>query len=115
MIPGRSRVLCRNKWHNTQNAKANKALWTDEEDDVLREIVQEHGTKHWTIIATYFNRRCPDRDRKGKQCRDRWLNYLDPEINKYAILKLRLGIERRSRLWKNLICATIGCGSRIRG
>ena len=66
----------------TQNVKLNKNLWSKEEDALLCDIVQKNGTKHWNSIATQFNKTFPEKDRRGKQCRDRWLNYLDPEINK---------------------------------
>lgn len=82
MIPGRAKLLCKTKWLQTQNIKTNKCLWTEEEDDILRKIVAEYGTKHWKEIAGQFNKIYPDTDRNGKQCRDRWINYLDPDINK---------------------------------
>lgn len=33
--------------------------------------------KHWSAIAQHL-------PRTGKQCRERWCNYLDPNINKSA-------------------------------
>ncbi len=82
-------MLCRNRWLTTQNARTNKTLWTEEEDKVLREIVQEFGIKRWTTVAINFNKKFPEKDRKGKQCRDRWLNYLDPDIKKYRNATIR--------------------------
>ena len=51
----------------------------------MRNLVKEHGTKHWKEIAISFNRTLPKSDRSGKQCRDRWLNYLAPNINKEEV------------------------------
>jgi len=53
-----------------------KGSWTDEEDDILKNLVKTHGAKRWSFIATHL------RGRVGKQCRERYLNHLDPHINK---------------------------------
>ena len=39
-------------------------------------LVLEHGTRHWGLIGSRLN------GRTGKQCRERWHNQLDPNINK---------------------------------
>lgn len=36
----------------------------------------QYGPRNWTKIAKYVP------DRQGKQCRQRWFNHLDPNINK---------------------------------
>ena len=82
MIPGKNKNNCRNRWLKSQNVKINKSLWIDEEDNLLKNIVKACGTKHWTDIANAFNQSFPDKLRTRKQCRDRWLNYLNPDINK---------------------------------
>mmetsp|Transcript_3546 Transcript_3546/g.13578 ORF Transcript_3546/g.13578 Transcript_3546/m.13578 type:complete len:316 (-) Transcript_3546:155-1102(-) len=53
-----------------------KGSWTQEEDDILRDLVGKHGPKRWSFIAEHLPHRV------GKQCRERWLNHLDPTINK---------------------------------
>ncbi|KAH8391909.1 hypothetical protein KR215_008289, partial [Drosophila sulfurigaster] len=55
-----------------------KGPWTRDEDEKVIEMVQRFGTKKWTLIARYVN------GRKGKQCRERWINHLDPNIKKTA-------------------------------
>ncbi|KAI0506989.1 hypothetical protein KFK09_013107 [Dendrobium nobile] len=50
--------------------------WTREEDDLLREQVAVHGSDNWTIIAANF------KDKTGRQCRRRWLTYLNTECKK---------------------------------
>lgn len=42
------------------------------------ELVKQFGQKKWSVIASYLP------DRIGKQCRERWHNHLNPEINKEA-------------------------------
>lgn len=39
-------------------------------------VVKKHGAKRWNYIATFLG------GRNGKQCRERYLNHLDPSINK---------------------------------
>lgn len=47
------------------------------EDDLLRQLVESKGAKcSWSTIAA----RIPGRT--GKQCRERWLNHLDPTVVK---------------------------------
>jgi hypothetical protein len=39
-------------------------------------LVEEYGTRRWGLIGSKLN------GRTGKQCRERWHNQLDPNINK---------------------------------
>ncbi|KAL9644251.1 hypothetical protein ABK040_005712 [Willaertia magna] len=55
-----------------------KGSWTEEEDKKLLDLVQNHGAKRWSFIAQGLP------GRVGKQCRERYLNHLDPKINKKA-------------------------------
>jgi hypothetical protein len=57
-----------------KNRKVRK--WTTEEDQKMIALVEEHGTRHWTLIGSMLE------GRTGKQCRERWHNQLDPNINK---------------------------------
>lgn len=47
-----------------------------EEDERLRQLVNEIGSKHWSRIASAM------KGRNGKQCRERWINHLKPDISK---------------------------------
>ena len=46
------------------------------EDEKLKRLVAKFGTDNWNAIAKKM------RDRSVRQCRERWLNYLDPNLNK---------------------------------
>jgi hypothetical protein len=48
--------------------------FTPEEDDVLRRIVARLGSNDWNAVAQQFPNRSP------RQCRDRWRNYLSPDV-----------------------------------
>ena len=55
--------------------------WSHDEDDQLKKLVEKHGLKSWTKIATILNQAFKS-NRKGKNCRERWINHLDPNMNK---------------------------------
>jgi len=50
--------------------------WTDPEDEVLKQLVATYGAFNWPFIASKMN------NREAKQCRERWLYHLSPEIKK---------------------------------
>ena len=59
--------------------------WSEEvihsqEDEYLKRVVDEYGTKRWTTIAEKVSNKLSV-TRTGKQCRERWLNHLDPNIS----------------------------------
>ena len=47
-----------------------------EEDHLLIQLVEKYGSKNWNLISKNIE------GRTGKQCRERWCNNLNPEINK---------------------------------
>ena len=59
-----------------------RRVWTDDEDKAIRTLVEKHGTKSWAIIAEKVAKDFGVKGRSGKQCRERWHNHLDPNINK---------------------------------
>lgn len=59
-----------------KNAKAVKGSWTVEEDEKLMELVKSYGAKKWSFIASHLPGRI------SKQCRERWHNQLNPDVNK---------------------------------
>ena len=57
--------------------KSVKRPWTKEEDDIVRSMVGVHGPRGW---SSQVAAKVPGRD--GKQCRERWLNHLHPDLRK---------------------------------
>jgi myb proto-oncogene protein len=53
-----------------------------QEDDAIKCLTEEFGTKQWTLISELLIKRFNIRGRTAKQCRERWHNHLDPDINK---------------------------------
>jgi hypothetical protein len=67
-----------------QNEIKIRGSWTKEEDDKLIEIIECQGPKRWSVIASKLGCRNGKVNFliKKKQCRERYLNHLDPKINK---------------------------------
>ena len=67
--------------------------WTAEEDAMVRSLVDEHGTKRWSVIAASLP------GRTGKQCRERWHNQLDPAIKKdiWSVQGMRIHTHTEDR------------------
>ena len=67
----------REMWRRCFDAgKLIKGGWTRTEDTLLDELVKTFGTKHWAKFCAYIP------GRNGKQCRERWLNHLNPNLKK---------------------------------
>ena len=48
--------------------------FSKEEDNVLTKLVEKYGTVNWAFISKQI------KGRNARQCRDRWSNYLSPEV-----------------------------------
>jgi hypothetical protein len=71
----RSDMQCLHRWKKVLHPGLVKGPWTKEEDQIIINCIQEGITK-WSEIASRVT------GRVGKQCRERWLNQLDPTIKK---------------------------------
>ncbi|XP_016473293.1 myb-related protein 3R-1-like isoform X1 [Nicotiana tabacum] len=60
----------------TSGPKRRSSQWTPEEDEILRQAVQQFKGKSWKRIAECF------KDRTDVQCLHRWQKVLDPELVK---------------------------------
>ncbi|XP_042064886.1 transcription factor MYB3R-1-like [Salvia splendens] len=74
----RTDVQCLHRWQKVLNPELVKGPWSKEEDEVITELVNKYGPKKWSTIASHLPGRI------GKQCRERWHNHLNPNINKEA-------------------------------
>ena len=53
-----------------------RGFWSEQEDKNLEDAVNKNGARNWSHISTFV------KNRNGKQCRERYLNHLDPTIKK---------------------------------
>lgn len=75
-LVNRTDVQCLHRWQKVLKPGLVKGPWTPEEDATVVHLVQQHGNKKWSFIARQL------KGRLGKQCRERWYNHLNPDINK---------------------------------
>ncbi|XP_068607474.1 uncharacterized protein [Brachionichthys hirsutus] len=73
---GRTASQCMHRWRRELDPERVKGVWSKEEDEKIVKLVGKYGTTQWTLIAGHMS------GRVGKQCRNRWHNYLDPLIKK---------------------------------
>lgn len=70
-----SKVVAKDLYSKTKN-KVIKGPWSTEEDNNLKDWVEKNGPSNWTYCSEYII------GRTGKQCRDRWINSLCPNLKK---------------------------------
>jgi Myb-like DNA-binding domain len=76
----RTDVQCLHRWNKVLRPGLHKGPWTELEDRIVRESVEENGIGKvkWSVVASSLPGRI------GKQCRERWFNHLDPSIKRSA-------------------------------
>ncbi|XP_008793540.2 uncharacterized protein LOC103709816 isoform X1 [Phoenix dactylifera] len=75
-LEGRTGPQCSNRWRKSLNPDRRKVgRWSVDEDKHLKVAVMLFGAKNWNKIAQF----APGRTQV--QCRERWLNCLDPSLN----------------------------------
>lgn len=53
-----------------------QGAWTKDEDELLSSLVNKGGPRRWSKVSGHIP------GRNAKQCRERWVNHLDPTVNK---------------------------------
>jgi hypothetical protein len=75
-LPNRSPTQVASRWEKCLNPLLTKGCFTEEEDRIITDHVANDGPRHWPVVSARLqNRRSP------KQCRERWLNHLAPQLN----------------------------------
>jgi hypothetical protein len=77
-LPNRTRAQCAHRFQKVLNPTLKKGAWTNEEDLLLTDAVNKHGSGKWSRIAEAVP------GRNGKQCRERWQNHLRGDVKKEA-------------------------------
>jgi hypothetical protein len=110
LLPRRLADCCKEKWMSLHHIHIHDAPWTNEEDAILVELIHKYGLKKWTLIARELNKKACQSSkvfRQGKQCRERWINHLDPSINKGAWtseedVKLLSAVVKLGKKWSEI-------------
>jgi hypothetical protein len=63
------------RWEKCLDPKLTKGPFLPEEDEIIADYVHKHGARDWPGLCEILGHRSP------KQCRERWLNHLSPEIS----------------------------------
>ncbi|XP_019177068.1 PREDICTED: uncharacterized protein LOC109172334 isoform X2 [Ipomoea nil] len=101
-LEGRTGTQCSNRWIKTLHpARQRVGKWTADEDKRLKVAVMLFGPKTWRKIAQYVP------GRTHVQCRERWVNSLDPSLNLNVWtgeedLKLEAAIQEHGYSWSKV-------------
>ena len=75
-FPGKTAPQVSGRWIKALKPDLVKGSWTKEEDETIFKFIEENGCKNWSKLAAKLPGRI------GKQCRERWVNHLNPEISR---------------------------------
>ncbi|CAK92222.1 unnamed protein product (macronuclear) [Paramecium tetraurelia] len=83
LIKFKNGLNCQYKWLCHVIAREDRLQWTQEEEQMLKEEVENSKILKWHEIQFQIFMKSNGRYfKKAKQCRERWNNYLDPQINR---------------------------------
>lgn len=80
LVATRTGKECAQCWEKVANPKIKKGRWSEKEDDklmkLLRKATKTEGKIKWSVISKKM------KTRSSKQCRERWINQLDPDLKR---------------------------------
>jgi hypothetical protein len=79
LVPGRTNAQCCHRWVDCLDHGVDRGprrSWKPEEDAKLTSAVKKHGSNNWIAVAKLVP------GRTNLQCRLKWINSLDPSINR---------------------------------
>ena len=87
---------------NEKKETHSRKLFTQEEDELILKTIEKIGHTKWSIIAKFIPGRC------SRQIRERWINYLDPTINKGPFTEeednlLYKIVKERGTQWNSIV------------
>lgn len=74
-FPTKTQQQVMERWNKVINPALTKGSWTGQEDQIIMQFVAQYGKKSWSKLAEKLPGRI------GKQCRERWINHLDPDMS----------------------------------
>ena len=84
VFPTKQAYHIRKRWNSLLKVELLQSPWTPEEDDLLQKLVSQYGSeRQWKKIAEKINSTFKNGAfRHSRQCRERWINYVDPAIKR---------------------------------
>ncbi|XVE63992.1 hypothetical protein DITRI_Ditri07aG0065100 [Diplodiscus trichospermus] len=101
-LKGRTGPQCSNRWTKSLHPTRRRVgRWTHDEDKCLKVAVMLFGPKNWRKIAKVVP------GRTQVQCRERWVNSLDPALNlgiwtEEEDLRLEAAVEEHGYCWSKI-------------
>ncbi|GLT63532.1 hypothetical protein SLA2020_360910 [Shorea laevis] len=101
-LTGRTGTQCSNRWKKSLHPSRQRVgRWSADEDKHLKVAVMLFGPKNWKKIAEFVP------GRTQVQCRERWVNSLDPSLSrgewtKEEDLQLEAAIEQHGYCWSKV-------------
>jgi hypothetical protein len=87
---------------NAKSVLNSRNAWQPLEDLTLKKIIKSRGPKNWSSVAKELNKDLHESlpVRIGKQCRERWLNHLDPSLikTKWTNIEDKLLLKKQKEL-----------------
>lgn len=115
VIEGRTGTQCSNRWKKTLlPARQRVGKWSINEDKRLRVAVTLFGHRSWHRIAQFVP------GRTQAQCRERWVNVLDPSLNRGQWteeddMRLRKAIAEHGYCWSKVaVCVPLRTDNQCR-
>ena len=71
----RNENQCLHRYRRLSQLGAHKKIWSSEEDATIKKMIKKVG-KNWKALSEILG------TKTGKQIRERYINKLDPKINK---------------------------------
>ena len=71
-----SQFQSENQLSAEEEKDSERRVWTPDEDEAIKHLVAQFGTKSWSLIAEHIIKDFNIAGRSGKQCRERWHNHL---------------------------------------
>ncbi|KAJ6225939.1 snRNA-activating protein complex subunit 4 [Anaeramoeba flamelloides] len=87
-------TMCLKRYRKILNIETKKGMWTDIEDNLLVNAIKLFGDSNWSQVSVFVY------GRNSKQCRERWNNQLNPDINRsqFTVEEEELLIQKQKEL-----------------
>ncbi|KAG2176340.1 hypothetical protein INT43_005574 [Umbelopsis isabellina] len=102
MLGDRTGGQCLQRWTKALDPAIRRSRWSAEEDEVLKNAVEVYGLGNWTKVQQHIP------GRTDMQCRERWVNILDPaldhsKLNAEELEKLQDLVKEHGPKWSVLV------------